>query len=458
MLAIIKQGRPNLNLVTNQRRVSRPNINEDEVTCLRAPGISSAQPESILRPIARAATMPTQYKQHNSVDFEPFKGPSLFTNFRKLMTSDEKIKRWQVDGETTLAPRKQPEIAYQSTPVCGTNTKEVKHVYMTSGSHRPGTAHNALREHYLPPCKQCTILCETLERLRQNLSLSGPSSPKAEVEFDVLSARPEDTLADRCNDALKSETYGQQSFKPQGARVRPARIGKTDSMQWQDEVAQRPQRAAETRRLPARKQFSITEKDLMEARDVVKDKSFDRSLRSQQCSTDSEAGPAQFHSLPEAKSTSRLDAYQRQLEILEEQMRSKLEVKARLVKQRDDNAPPSLQAPASRIPKTKEHIEAKQAYEQAQALRTREDPRLQRLNNPIPDHERYRLSNEKDDSTWLSTTTNYLRHGSLRPGMETMGQLEGHLEHLEAQLTEYVRSARGMRRTSVLEEARRTEE
>ncbi|EAT90479.2 hypothetical protein SNOG_02267 [Parastagonospora nodorum SN15] len=185
MLEIIQRGRSNVNSIPARRQSGRTQITEDEPPLLRAPGISASTPQSILRPIARSSTMPAELKQDKSVDFEPFEGPSLFSNFRRSMTTDEKIQRWQQDHIPTTATRINLTPSSQYKSVCGSNTREVKHVYMISGSFPPGTARGALREQILPACKQCTILCETLDRLRQSLSMS-KESPEAELDVSPV--------------------------------------------------------------------------------------------------------------------------------------------------------------------------------------------------------------------------------------------------------------------------------
>ncbi|KAH6026116.1 Xaa-Pro aminopeptidase [Parastagonospora nodorum] len=185
MLEIIQRGRSNVNSIPARRQSGRTQITEDEPPLLRAPGISASTPQSILRPITRASTMPAELKQDKSVDFEPFEGPSLFSNFRRSMTTDEKIQRWQQDHIPTPATRINLTPSSQYKSVCGSNTREVKHVYMTSGSFPLGTASGALREQILPACKQCTILCETLDRLRQSLSMS-KESPEAELDVSPV--------------------------------------------------------------------------------------------------------------------------------------------------------------------------------------------------------------------------------------------------------------------------------
>lgn len=174
MLEIIRSGRSNTDSGPARRQSGRTQINEDEPPLLRAPGISATAPQSILRPIARASTMPVELRQDKTVDFEPYEGPSLFSNFRRSMTTDEKIQHWQRDHNSA-------STTAQHTSVCGSNAREVKHIYLTSGSFPSGPNRAAPREQFLPPCTQCKILCETLDRLRQSLSTSR-ESPKSELD------------------------------------------------------------------------------------------------------------------------------------------------------------------------------------------------------------------------------------------------------------------------------------
>jgi hypothetical protein len=179
MLEIIKQGNSTSIPSSSPRPSLRARISEEEPPRLRAPGISTDQPESILRPIARAATMPAEYR-HKSVEFEPFDGPSLFSNFKRSMTTDERIQRWQQDRDSALTSKVLPTTSGQSNTICGSDMQGVKHVYMTSGSHRVLPLHSSYLQNALPTCKKCTILCEALDRLRQNLAMSEQSSPRQE--------------------------------------------------------------------------------------------------------------------------------------------------------------------------------------------------------------------------------------------------------------------------------------
>ncbi|OAL04860.1 putative Xaa-Pro aminopeptidase, partial [Phaeosphaeriaceae sp. SRC1lsM3a] len=133
MLDIIRSGKADNAPLPTRRLSMRSRADEEATPRLRAPGISTDNPDSILRPLARAATMPTEYQQRRSVDFEPFEGPSLFSNFKRSMTTDERIRRWQQERDVALASKEQPKTgSFES--VCGSNAKEVKHIFLTTGS------------------------------------------------------------------------------------------------------------------------------------------------------------------------------------------------------------------------------------------------------------------------------------------------------------------------------------
>jgi Xaa-Pro dipeptidase len=70
MLEIIREGNPN-ELLCTARSPSLRSINKKgQPAMVRAPGISTEKPESMLKPLSRAATMPAEFKQRKSVDFE----------------------------------------------------------------------------------------------------------------------------------------------------------------------------------------------------------------------------------------------------------------------------------------------------------------------------------------------------------------------------------------------------
>jgi hypothetical protein len=334
MLRYIKQGKHNLGLANERKRVSQTMANGDQVPLLRAPGISDVPSQPTMRPIARAATMPAKLEQRDDIDFEPFEGPSLFTNFRTTMTTEEKIQRWQRERDSTFSSRKQPDVACKCKPVCGTDVKEAKHIYMTSGSICPDFVGKTQREHYLPPCKQCTILCETLERLRQNLSLSSPSSPKTKVELDVTSTTPKESLSSRRSNVRRSEQRMDRSSKSQC---------KPDRMPWQDKLAPWHQYAAETNRSTARRQRSTKGAGLVESKDVMMDVTSTPSCQLQQILAESEAVTSnQVSCPPEADGEKTPAAYQKHLEIQVELARRRLASQNQEVHPTETFSSPSL--------------------------------------------------------------------------------------------------------------------
>ncbi|KAH7406853.1 peptidase M24, structural domain-containing protein [Phaeosphaeria sp. MPI-PUGE-AT-0046c] len=193
MLDIIRRGKSDDTPLATRRLSMRAQANEKTIPRLRAPGISTDNPASILKPLARAATMPTEYQQRKSVDFEPFEGPSLFTNFKRSMTTDERIRHWQHDRDVALASQEQPGTGSSST-VCGNNTKELKHVFLTTGTHRSLNPYTERLEHSLPTCKKCTILCEALDRLRQNLDSTEQRSSKQTDLKDTAVPSKQETI------------------------------------------------------------------------------------------------------------------------------------------------------------------------------------------------------------------------------------------------------------------------
>lgn len=185
MLDIIRRGKADDVPLPARRLSMRAQTGEDTVPRLRAPGISTDNPESILKPLARASTMPAEYQPRKSVDFEPFEGPSLFSNFKRSMTTDERIRRWQLERDAALVTQEQTKPQSMST-VCGNDATDVKHVFLTSGTPRSTNPYSLRSELHLPACKKCTILCEALDRLRQNLNSTEQSPTRQTKPAEVV--------------------------------------------------------------------------------------------------------------------------------------------------------------------------------------------------------------------------------------------------------------------------------
>ncbi|KAF2728620.1 hypothetical protein EJ04DRAFT_569387 [Polyplosphaeria fusca] len=118
-------------------------------------------------------------------DFEPSIRPSLYSGFSRMTTTDENVQRWgdakivRCQSPETMEPK--VEETTPSTPVCGDNNSKFKHAYLdfAKTSSRTGSMAMKIRsERKLPACQKCTILVQTVDRLRQNLSKS-ESTPVA---------------------------------------------------------------------------------------------------------------------------------------------------------------------------------------------------------------------------------------------------------------------------------------
>jgi Xaa-Pro dipeptidase len=146
-----------------------------EPTLRRAPGISGkTPPQHLQKPLARAATLPAEFSQQRNMDLEPFIGPSLCSNFSRSMTTEEKIQQWQ--------HKRSPAKAKKLNPICGEMDTNFQHIYMSNASSLATLSQSALEFQSIPTCRNCAILIQTLDRLRQNLRSSVQSPSKPEVK------------------------------------------------------------------------------------------------------------------------------------------------------------------------------------------------------------------------------------------------------------------------------------
>lgn len=202
MLDIIRSRKPNTIMTPKlTRKASRRSHDDEESPLLRAPGIPSETPELMLKPLARTSTMPPEFKQRGSVDFEPFDGPSLFSNFKRSMTTEEKIQRWRQSHGCTPIPNSPSTTSRKPIPVCGESNPHLKHVYMSTASHFGSLSRDPQESEGQRACKNCTILVQTLDRLRQNLNSSAQSSPTVEQNpIFVLPPKTPDSRQTRIDD------------------------------------------------------------------------------------------------------------------------------------------------------------------------------------------------------------------------------------------------------------------
>jgi len=180
MLAIIRSGKSTGegSPFANYQPRARGYLEDQQAPLMRAPGIAAGKQGSMLKPIARATTMPSEFRGPDTVELEPFAGPSLFSNFKRAMTTDERIQRWQQERDSALAAQEQSRATSLGASLCGDSTKDVRHIYTTrEADGAPQSCRNLSR----PPstdCSKCIILSEALIRLRKNLTMSEHPSPK----------------------------------------------------------------------------------------------------------------------------------------------------------------------------------------------------------------------------------------------------------------------------------------
>jgi Xaa-Pro dipeptidase len=183
MLDIIRSGKSDTNEA--QRGTSSPprrSSDNAEIPLRRAPGISDKIPQLIQRPLARAATMPAELPPQTDIDFEPYAGPSLFSNFSRSMTAEEKVQHWRrVRGQASTR-RDPPATVQKPLPVCGELDPNVQHVYMSDASSLASSSRTNPQTGGASACKNCHLLVQTLHRLRQNLSSSAQTSPTPEAK------------------------------------------------------------------------------------------------------------------------------------------------------------------------------------------------------------------------------------------------------------------------------------
>jgi Xaa-Pro dipeptidase len=189
MLETIRHGKNSVvDLPSSNFAPLRRLSDQIEPTLRRAPGISGkTPPQHLQKPLTRAATLPAEFSQQRNIDIEPSIGPSLFSNFSRSMTTEEKIQQWQ--------QKRSPAKAKKLHPICGEMDTNFQHIYMSNASGLATLSQSALEFQSVPTCKNCAVLVQTLDRLRQNLrsSIQSPSKPEVKpiLETDSRSKNAE---------------------------------------------------------------------------------------------------------------------------------------------------------------------------------------------------------------------------------------------------------------------------
>ncbi|KAI8932726.1 hypothetical protein NX059_010216 [Plenodomus lindquistii] len=180
---------------------------ESAKTLVRAPGFeNTAAP--VLRSLGRAETMPAAIRHSDTVDFEPFGGPSLYSDFKRSMTTDEKVRERQRDRKEEYARIRAAMVPNKPVTVCGQTSRFVEHTYLSDARDLPKLSSTILLPSRSGKCKDCAILVQTLDRLRQNLQSpkQTPPNPVAGIKFDETK---------HSKDTASRLFLAQQSNKPQ---------------------------------------------------------------------------------------------------------------------------------------------------------------------------------------------------------------------------------------------------
>lgn len=177
MFEIIRQGKSKVkSSLAPTVAISQGKSKDVEAPLLRAPGIPKEMTQLVQRPLTRSATLPADLK-HKNVELEPRAGPSLLSNFGRSMTTEEKIEQWRKKRSSKPATPSLTTTMGKVQPVCGDNHPGMQHIYMGDAPSMSSLPRTNPKSTDLSACKNCAILVQTLDRLRQNLASSAQGSP-----------------------------------------------------------------------------------------------------------------------------------------------------------------------------------------------------------------------------------------------------------------------------------------
>jgi hypothetical protein len=172
MLKIIRDHdvqRPLVSHSAAHRPTRKSRSSEHHLPFRHAPGFSQHTSAPVLKPTLRAATAPIERKGRASTNLEPF-GVVADFDFDSFLYG-------------TSSPR--PTETKPQVPICGENSPDFKHAYMDS----PADPSNK------PACRQCSILVQTLDRLRHTLARAHDASPKMGSTSSTKSTNEDQRLA-----------------------------------------------------------------------------------------------------------------------------------------------------------------------------------------------------------------------------------------------------------------------
>jgi hypothetical protein len=166
-----------------------------EEPLLRAPGIPKTMGDLVIKPVVRATTVPNEITgKRGSMDFEPFNRPSLFSGFKRSATMVENSRSAALQPSHSSLAEQQ-----RGLPICGNPTIDTTHLYMSWQS--CGDIPSSSPSSSTPPkpkCTNCTVLMQSMDRLRQvhsmKASLESKSSPPP-TKPEPAATRPSPALA-----------------------------------------------------------------------------------------------------------------------------------------------------------------------------------------------------------------------------------------------------------------------
>lgn len=173
---------------------------------VRAPGIPKRMGDLGIKPVVRAATMPVEgTEKRGSADFEPFDGPSLFAGFKRSATVVETSR-----SAAAHPDRPSPTKTRQGgLPICGNPTLDTTHLYMaweSSGSNPTSPLSSSTAPQ--TKCTNCTVLMQSMDRLKQIQARVSPSPPKIEP----AATRPNPELAQVHERNMSRKPRSSQTF------------------------------------------------------------------------------------------------------------------------------------------------------------------------------------------------------------------------------------------------------
>ena len=152
----------------------------------RAPGIPKHAVDPVLKPITRASTEPVKASRTVSEDASALNNHWLFRESRGPPPFTQK----KADRIAPGTEEKSTTASKNQLPLCGTVSTDVEHMIMgwqndTKQLNTSLYLGIGLKTKPKARCPQCVILSETIERLRETLSRSTETSPKASPKLDT---------------------------------------------------------------------------------------------------------------------------------------------------------------------------------------------------------------------------------------------------------------------------------